>query len=223
MEKYRQSLLFLSFILICSYTSFAQIEVSIGPKGGFTKTTLSGTDAESINDKTSWFVGTFVNIKVASILSFQPEILFTERGADYISSNVRNSFSMQYIEVPLLTKLNFPIGSEVIFPHVLVGPNVAFRTNVNNTSRDTGTGVEVPRSTSDIKKVDIGGLAGIGVDFEPRGSSGIYFTVDGRYGFSFQGISNKTDIQQIKHSGWIFSVGIGFRLTGEYEGFEEQY
>ena len=42
--------------------------------------------------------------------------------------------------------------------------------------------------------------------------NGIFFTIDGRYGWSFQDLNDNDDVISLKNKGWMFSAGVGFRL-----------
>lgn len=203
--------------LLLGYTeSNAQFGFSLGPKGGVAITSLKGTDANNVDARTSWFYGAFANIQLGKVVALQPEILITERGAEVTSNNSRSNISINYFEVPVLTKIRFPLANEVIFPHILVGPNFAFRTDFDITSTDTQSGGSIAVSSDDVRRSDIGGLVGAGVDIQTRGS-GVFFTLDGRYGWSFQDLNDDDNMIALRHSGWTFSLGVGFRLGNASE------
>lgn len=198
-------------LLLAPTDTSAQFGFSAGPKAGLAVTSFRGADASDIEARTTWFYGIFTNFQLGTVVALQPELLLTERGADVTSNNVRSNISINYFEVPVLLKFRWPLANEVIFPHVLLGPNFAFRTDLDFTSTDTQSGGAVAVNTSDIRRSDIGGLVGAGVDIQTKGS-GIFFTLDGRYGWSFQDLNDNDDMIALKHSAWTFAVGIGFRI-----------
>ena len=171
--------------IINSHT-FAQLGLALGAKGGIGFTTFKGADVQNIDGRTSWLGGAFLNTQISPVFNLQPEILFSQKGGDYTTSGTRKHLVINYFEVPVLAKLRMPIG-DVVFPHILFGPNFAFRTNVNYTSDETGGGTQVTGNDIDIRKSDIGGLAGVGIDIETK-DSGLFFTIDGRYGFGFNNL-----------------------------------
>lgn len=199
----------------------AQFGFSIGPKGGLAVTSFRGDDAGDIKANTSWFYGVFTNFQLGTVLALQPELLVTERGADVTSNNVRSNISINYFEVPVLVKLRWPLANEVIFPHVLLGPNFAFRTDLDITSTDTQSGGAIAVNTDDVRKSDIGGLVGAGIDVQTHGS-GVFFTLDGRYGWSFQDLNDNDNMITLKHSGWTFAVGVGFRIGNASDDADDE-
>ena len=62
-----------------------------------------------------------------------------------------------------------------------------------------------------IEKIDTGGVLGAGLDIQ---SSRIFFTIDGRYGFSFNDLGNSTVNLDVKHRSFVVLAGIGFRFSG---------
>lgn len=195
--------------LSCS-SSFAQLGIAVGAKGGIGITTFKGSDAQNIDARTSWLGGAFVNAQFSPVFTLQPELLFSQKGGDYTSSGTRSSLLINYFEVPVLAKLRLPVG-EVFFPHILFGPNFAFRTNVKYSSQETGGGTQVTTNDPNIRKSDVGGVAGVGFDIEPR-DSGLFFTIDGRYGFGFNNLDRNDNSIEIRNAGWSFAVGVGFLL-----------
>ena len=51
----------------------------------------------------------------------------------------------------------------------------------------------------------------MGIDIEPR-ESGLFFTIDGRYGFGFNSVDGSENAVEIRNAGWSFAVGVGFIL-----------
>lgn len=195
---------------IISSHSFAQVGLALGAKGGIGITTFKGTDAENIDSRTSWLGGAFLNAQISPVFNLQPEILFSQKGADYSANGTRSQLVINYFEVPVLAKVRLPVG-DVFFPHILFGPNFAFKTNVKYSSEETGGGTQVTTNDVDIRKSDIGALAGVGIDIEPR-ESGLFFTIDGRYGFGFNSVDGSENAVEIRNAGWSFAVGVGFIL-----------
>ena len=189
----------------------AQFGFALGPKGGVSLTTFKGTTAANFESRSSGFYGLFTNFQVGKVLSIQPEFLLTERGAKLTSNSVRGDIKISYFDVPVLAKIRVPLANEVIFPHILLGPDFAFRTDFKATAQDTQSGSSFSIDEADVRKSDIGGLLGAGVDIQTRGS-GLFFTIDGRYGWSFQDLNDNDDMITLRNKGWMFSAGLGFRI-----------
>lgn len=208
------------FLMGATHYANAQFGFSVGPKGGVSISTFNGTDADNIDSRSSWFGGLFLNFQLAPAIAIQPELLLTERGADVTTGNVRDEISINYFEVPVLLKFRLPLANDIIFPHILLGPNFAFRTDLDFKSTDTQSGVNLEANTDDIKKSDISGLVGAGVDIQTPGN-GVFFTIDGRYGFGFSDINDNDNAVSLKHRAWTFAVGVGFRIGNRSDGLDD--
>ncbi len=205
-------ILVIVFISGSCLTASAQFGVALGAKGGVALTTFKGTNVDNIDDRTSWLGGAFLNVQITPVFNIQPEILIGQRGADYTSGATRNKLVINYFEVPVLAKFRLPVGDS-FFPHVFAGPNFSFRTNMDYTSTETNSGVVLSTNETDIRKNDIGAVVGAGFDIQSK-SSGIFFTIDGRYGFGFNDLDISDNDIEIKHRGWSFAAGIGFQIGG---------
>ncbi|MEJ7646532.1 MAG: porin family protein [Chryseolinea sp.] len=199
-----------ALICVTSFQSSAQVGFALGAKGGIGITTFKGGDAQNVDARTSWLGGAFLNAQISPVFNIQPEILFSQKGADYTVEGSRRHLVINYFEVPVLAKVRLPIG-EVIFPHVFLGPNFAFKTKARYTSEDMGSGAQLEANEADIRRSDIGGLVGAGIDIETR-ESGLFFTIDGRYGFGFNNVDRSDNAVELRNVGWSFAVGVGFLL-----------
>lgn len=200
-----------SFLILANIDANAQFGFALGPKGGVAITTFKGTNSANIDSRTSGFYGAFVNFQLGKVLSIQPEFLVTERGGKVSANSVQSEVAIGYFDVPLLAKIRIPLANEVIFPHFLLGPDFAFKTNFKATATDTQSGTSFSFTDADVKKTDVGGLLGAGIDIQTPGN-GIFFTIDGRYGWSFQDLNDNDNTITLKNKGWMFSAGLGFRI-----------
>jgi hypothetical protein len=211
------------FIIIgfCIFTSFnlavnAQQKkdggVSIGAKGGFNISRLKGDNSVRTEDRTAAVIGGFVNVSFLKILSVQPEILFSQRGGGIdIDNTTTSNLKLSYMEVPVLFKLRLPID-RTFFPHVFAGPDFAYRLNSKGTNMNDSDGSITDVDDDNIKKMDTGGVLGAGLDIQSRC---IFFTVDWRYGFSFNDLGNSTHHLNVRHNYATVLAGIGFRFGGK--------
>lgn len=203
------------FSACCSVNSFGQLGVAVGPKAGVSISTFRGSDLENIDKRTSWLGGVFLNAQFGSVFTLQPEALLTQRGAKFTRDNVRRNIVVNYFEVPVLAKIRLPI-SDIVFPHVLLGPDFFFRTKATYSSYNTDGGAAIVTSSSDVRKSDVGALVGAGIDIQTR-ESGLFFTIDGRYGFGFNNINRINNTVEVKNAGWSFALGVGFLLKRDFD------
>lgn len=199
-----------AFLLLVGTSAQAQVGFALGAKTGASISTFKGTTLDNIDSRTAWLGGAFLNMQLAPAFAIQPEFILTQRGADFTNNGVRRNLKVSYFEVPVLAKLRAPVG-EVFFPHILLGPNFSFRTNVDYSATNTGGGTAISTNDADIRKSDLGGIVGAGFDIETP-NSGLFLTIDGRYGFGFNDIDSGDGTLEIRNAGWYFSAGIGFLL-----------
>jgi hypothetical protein len=193
--------------------SKAQAGFAVGPKVGAAVTSFGGADADNIKSRASWLGGVFWDLQLMPSFTLQPELLITQKGAQQTKNGVRNDIRINYFEIPVLAKFRIPVQN-VFFPHFLLGPSFDFNINSKISSVDTQTGTSISVGAGDLRKADIGGILGAGVDIQAKN---IFFTVDGRYNFGFNSItkSGNTLNLDLKNRGWTFSVGIGLRFGTE--------
>jgi hypothetical protein len=128
--------------------------VSLGIKAGASLTNIVGTDAFSLLNRNldyrfGFNAGVFANIGFAKLFAFQPEILYSQKGAK--AKDFDAGIRLHYIDVPLAFHVNtdgffFEAGPQVGFL-------VAARRELGSASAD---------AKSAYKAVDFGYLAGLG-------------------------------------------------------------
>jgi hypothetical protein len=183
---------------------------SIGPKGGVSICRYKGSHNSSTGDRTGAVIGGFANISFLRVFSIQPEFFFSQRGG--AAGNIDNStsnYKLSYMEVPILFKLRLPID-RTFFPHVFVGPDIAYRLYSNSTTTDAN-GNTVDIRDANLRRLDTGGVLGAGLDVQ---SKRIFFTIDGRYGFSFNNLGNSAYNLNVNHRSIVLLAGVGFRFCG---------
>jgi len=197
----------ITFLVFLTHICTAQL--AIGPKVGIAVTTLEGVELSNVESKTTALGGLFVNFQLSSWMNIQPEFLVSEKGATYSKNNTRTNVRLHYFEVPILLKLRIPID-KTFYPHLLAGPNFAFNTQASYVATNTQSGTVYQGGMSSIRRSDIGALLGAGLDVQ---SKRLFATIDGRYGYSFNYLNNNEATQlKVRNTGWIFSIGLGFRL-----------
>lgn len=153
--------------------------IDLGIKAGANFSTFH--DASGLDNKTGLLVGAFAAVKFNDKFAIQPEILYSQQGAD----SDLGDFDLDYINVPVMFKY------KLIGPlNVQVGPQFGFLVN------DDAPGVEDQIKS---KSFDLSGVAGLGLDL-PLG-----LRVDARYNFGF------TDVyDDIDGKNGAFSLAVGF-------------
>ncbi len=93
--------------------------VSLGLKAGASLTNFTGADAQGYDNRFGFHAGIFANIGINSLFAFQPELLYSQKGANYSGYSDR-SLRLHYIDVPLAFHVNtgglfFEAGPQVGF------------------------------------------------------------------------------------------------------------
>jgi hypothetical protein len=141
--------IFLSIMLILGMSSLSHAQFSIIPKAGMTisNANLQQTIYNNRSSFSGFTGGLGFNYAPSgeSILSFQPELLFTQKGfrASYgileENLNVRGRFAYNYLELPLLVKFTF--GTQKLRLYALGGPSIGYLTGGNLRARASAFGV----------------------------------------------------------------------------------
>lgn len=139
---------------------------AFGIKGGVNFTNLYTDEVDDNNLLTSFNVGVFANLPVTNSLSIQPEVNFSRKGAELVYDNAFVSgtarFKLNYIEVPVLLKINLTENFNIHF-----GPYIAYLVDgqVTNESDSGSFDFEDNLDNDDFNKFDYGLSGGIGIDF----------------------------------------------------------
>jgi len=203
MKMNQKKLLLLALLLTVSSLVFAQGIVAKGFKGGLNITNFSGNDVPNeFESKLGFTIGGFVTYKVNPTLSFQPEFLFTTKGAKieetYYGETATYSENLSYIEVPLLAKINLTNTGNVR-PVLFAGPALAI--NVAATVKMEYDGQDESDDLENINPINFDLVIGGGIDTEK-------ITFDVRYDLSLSKLHDFEDPVDAYNSGISFLVGI---------------
>ena len=192
--KGKYSYWFVLAIMLCfSSTVFGQLVVNPGVKGGINYVTLrTNIDAAQLESKLGFHGGFFVMVTPVPTFTFQVEALFTQRGAKQslegeingIPFDATFDYSINYIEIPLLGKVNLPVGNTLQL-NLLAGP--AFSIKLSEKVELDGQDLE---TDDDLNPTDLGVVFGAGGTMKP--TAGPQVTVDIRF---VLGLSDIADVE----------------------------
>ena len=176
--------------------------------GGFAGVNFSNLDVSnlSVNEVTSsrtgGMFGGYIGTHMSRLFTIRLEGYWTQKGADLVTSGTTTeSFKLQYIEVPLILRVNIPLV--VIKPSVYAGPAISFQTKCD--AEDTASGTTMPCEDVGItlKSTDVSGIIGAGVGVGP-------ITIDVQYDFSFSNIlDDPTPGDEVKNKTWTVRAAFG--------------
>lgn len=158
----RSAVILVAIMVVFAGPSLAQ-SVTGGAKVGVNFSTIvveDDGDDEDLDHKAGLVVGGFANVPITRLFTFQPEFLYSMKGAkeeepdgDDIKTN------LGFLQFPLLFRANFAAGTAR--PFVVFGPAFGFRTRAE---------IDLPgESEVDISErtevVEFSGVIGAGVQF----------------------------------------------------------
>lgn len=123
--------------------------VSLGLKAGASLTDFVGKDA-NYDNRFGFHAGVFANIGFARLFAFQPELLYSQKGA-HLPNNSDAGYRLHYIDVPLA----FHVNTDGFFFEA--GPQVGFLVAAKAEAGSVSADI-----TDSYKTVDFGYLAGLG-------------------------------------------------------------
>ena len=179
--------------------------VKFGIVGGVNISNLVNVRNSNFNTdtKAGWNIGGSLDIPIAYPLSFEGEVLFSQKG--FRANTIDGDFTQRsnFIDVPLLAKITVTPGFNFV-----VGPQISFLTSTQNIYRSgfTTTREDVyTRDADGYNKSVIGGVVGVGIDLSPN------VELRGRYTLDLQNNDNNgTYVPQYRNQVW--QIGLGFKF-----------
>jgi hypothetical protein len=179
--------------------------IQFGLKIGGNIAKPTGADAQdplaTLKSRVGFTGGIFLAFNFGSVLSIQPEILYTMKGAGYVAldDSYTDKLYANYIEIPVLLKLKLALP--VVQPFIFAGPSVGFKLS-EKLERDG-----VPLTDVILKNNDYGAVFGAGLNV------GRNFMLDVRYSLGLQKVYDTlhgTTEPDIKNGVWAATIGIVF-------------
>jgi hypothetical protein len=175
----------------------------IGLTGGLNiANTVSSRNSDfSTDTKLGANVGLFVDIPIVYPLSFQPEILYSQKG--YRANTIYGDFAQRanFIDVPILAKIKLAPTF-----NVLIGPQISFLMNTRNTYYDDFDVVYQERYNYNGDKTFVGGVIGVAFDLNRN------VDLRGRYTIDFQENNPNGSSGVPDYRNQVWQVGLGFKF-----------
>jgi hypothetical protein len=180
----------------------ATADVKFGIKGGVNVANVNGNFADNVTNwksRVGFCAGIFLEFNFGRILTIQPEVLYTMKGADAtLAEGVltgTGKLRFDYLEIPILLKVRIPTGD--VHPFVFAGPAIGF--NLKAAFQDiTGSSSDV----AGMNKVDYSAVFGGGLQL------GRSIHIDARYTLGLQKLE-VPDLGTIDLKNGVLSATIG--------------
>ncbi len=196
----------------------------IGGKAGFNVSDLKfdAAPGEVIDTRTDFVGGGFVSFPISDFFAFQPEVLYTRKGAKIndVEDEVDLEAKVEYVEIPLLLVARLMDENSSARPIVYAGPAVSFETKckIEGTADGISASADCDRlseagADEDIltKGTDFGIIFGFGGGVEVNAGSAVII-IEGRYNVGLVDINDTSDPGEIKNRAFSFMAGIGFPI-----------
>jgi hypothetical protein len=201
-------------LLLIAAPQTAQAQ-QFGILGGANFAGVTGDDVpDDIQNTTGLVAGVFGRIGLGQIITFQPEVHYSQKGWEEEGTLADRFTKFDYVDVPLFLSFGFPNSF-----HAMVGPNFAFEIGCDVEIDPKAAGEEQTFDCDDDDDDDgvearkdfvAGAVAGLGIDF-PLG--GLNLFIDGRFNIDLESIDSDDDgDQDIKNR--VFQVVGGIRFGG---------
>jgi hypothetical protein len=211
-----------SLLALCLVTAIeAPAQVTLGLKGGLNVSNISIDDPTDpdfdLDSRTGFTWGGWLQVGLGDVFAVQPEVMFSPKGGSRTIDDIKVSFDLSYIDVPLLLMARIPAGDSPILPVLYVGPVVSFETKCR--VKGQGEGIDVSADCASIdddpietKSTDFGAAFGGGLEFY-LGTLTMY--LEARYNLGLVNIddSGSPDEFSVKNRTWAFLFGLGYVLA----------
>jgi hypothetical protein len=203
MKKFTFTLMLAAVMLFTASPLFAE-GMMFGVKGGLNLANLTGDDAtmEGVDPsmKLGFGGGIFFGYSFTELFGIQAEALYMMKGATYEEGGVSVDTKLDYIEIPLLFKVNIPTEGK-IKPAIFAGPAFGFLMSAK---------VEDLDIKDDCETMDIGILGGAEVGYKMEKGT-IFLNASYEIGMmSIAKVDEGADDVSIKNSNIAIMVGYGY-------------
>jgi hypothetical protein len=217
----KQILLFASIAF--STLAIAQSTTSFGIRAGLTSSAMKGdavnnlqnlldftNGAVTTSSHTGFFAGANASIPVSDLVSIEPGLYYSQKGyemrgdlnlkgVEFLGANAKAKLTSQYIDLPVLLKLNLN-GFQVF-----AGPQISYLTKADLKTTAGVLGFNLLNKTMDatdqFNRWDAGVTGGIGYQF-PNG-----FNVSASYDHGLSKVDANQNMDSYNRS---FKIGLGF-------------
>lgn len=189
--------------------SHARADMFFGVMGGMTSSDWWGDGAGGPDMKGGFLGGAFFTYMThGSFLLFentgyQAELLFHRKGVREGSMGGDATWTLDYLEIPLLFKMEIPPSSSFSKGFLMIGPAFAFNINSKKKVEYLGESVELDVSDS-MSDIDIGFVLGLNGNYD-IGSLNV--VLDLRYTLGLMTIDDAVD-GAVRNSALSFMVGV---------------
>lgn len=130
-----------------------------------------GSDASGTDSRTGFIGGVTGTFRLSHVFGIQPELLFAQKGAKISTDGGEGTIKVNYLEVPVLARVEFTPESGSVRPFLMAGPSLALKVGCSIAASSQGVSASIgcddaldAGGIGSIKSVDVGAAVGGGLD-----------------------------------------------------------
>ncbi|GAB4376082.1 MAG: hypothetical protein Kow0042_22050 [Calditrichia bacterium] len=234
----KQIIIFAIVLTLTASTTFAN--PNFGIRFGMGRFNMTGVENTNTTSSGKWggTLGLFMVQQLGGFFFIQPAIILLWRGfikthtlvsnlsykAESMNSFVQDAHettenaSLGYIQIPVLLRYEIPLPGKFT-PRILLGPT--FNMNISGKDKASGFGDwDGEHDIGNLKKLDIGGMIGVGVSF-PLGklNLGVDVIYDRSFSSAFKDVSEEELANDENFELWTESDPVTFERTTKAPDF----
>jgi opacity protein-like surface antigen len=184
------------------------LEIKLGPEAGINIANFSGTPDPNTNTRTGLIFGANLELGFSKNFSVQPGLRFIMKGASSSSAAGTVTDKLNYLEIPVLLKVNFPLTE--VLPYLIAGPVLGINMSASEDQTPTGGTTTTVDVSNSISGTDFNLLVGGGVGF--RLTKRIDLFAQFAYAFGLSNILKNNTTSTLKNNGIQLTAGAMFDL-----------
>ncbi len=192
-----KKILFIGLLTTFAYAVQAQLHADFGVKGGLNIANLKIENTSSPDPKLGLYLGALCHLHFATNWAIQPELMYSNQGAEETISGVDYKVKLHYVNIPVLIQYMTGTGFRV-----QTGPQLGILAGAKTKAGD---------SESDAK--DVYDTFDFAWAFGASYVSNSGFGVDARYNLGLANILDDKEDPFVKNKVWQVGVFYQFRVS----------
>ncbi len=194
-------------IVLSALSVYSQPNLALGLEGGLNLANVSISPSQTSNSRTGLIIGGVLDIGISRTIGVTTGLRYTMKGFQVTNQGVTFTDKLNYIEVPALLKVKFPLTE--VKPYLVGGPVLGIRVSATEEQSNGQQTADVDASSA-FESIDFGLLFGGGLDFNVATKTDLF--IQAGYGFGLSNIWKQTTTVTVKNYGIQFTGGVKFRL-----------
>lgn len=190
----------LVLVILIAVNATAQ-NSNFGVKAGLNISMLTGSDDQIMSSNTGFFAGTFLEFKMLSKVTVQPELLFSTQGAKFKAKDLTSATTTKrnYLLVPIMVKY-YPVPAWFIEAGPQAGFLMSAKQEIENNTTNSSTSEDIKNAT---KGFDFSLNAGVGYVILDR------VVVQMRYSI---GLTDTSTLENTNLKNGVFQLSMGYKF-----------